>query len=242
MSSSSLGQPGVDLQVRLLEEVADLSDVDDLFVQVWGRGVPVLGVELMRAISHAGGYICGAYLDGRMVGASAAFLGRHGSRLALHSHATGVSPSARGLQVGRALKLHQRDWAREQGVEVITWTFDPLVRRNAWFNLARLGARPVEYLIDFYGPMSDAINAGDETDRLLLAWEVNESAAAPEPIPHEGLLRIPTPADIESMRYDDPAAARQWRQQLRAALHDPVQQHRVVGFTSEGDYLVRARP
>jgi len=253
MSSPAIRVEGAALQVRVLHEIPELASVDQLFVEVWGRGVPVLGAELLRAISHAGGYVSGAYLGDRLVGASAAFLGRHGSQLALHSHATGVSPAARGLQVGRALKLHQRHWARAQGIEVITWTFDPLVRRNAWFNLALLGARPAEYLVDFYGPMSDAINAGDESDRLLVAWEVGgPEAGGPEGSESEvanstaagqdGLIRIPTPADIESMRHADPAAARQWRHRLRADLHDHVQQHRVVGFTREGDYLVRARP
>lgn len=248
MNSPAIRVEGAALQVRVLHEIPELASVDQLFVEVWGRGVPVLGAELLRAISHAGGYVSGAYLGDRLVGASAAFLGRHGSQLALHSHATGVSPAARGLQVGRALKLHQRHWARAQGIEVITWTFDPLVRRNAWFNLALLGARPAEYLVDFYGPMSDAINAGDESDRLLVAWEVRGSGAgesevadrtAPE---EEGLIRIPTPPDIESMRHADPAAARQWRHRLRADLHDHVQEHRVVGFAREGDYLVRPRP
>ena len=60
----------------------------------------------------------------------------------------------------------------------IVWTFDPLVARNAWFNLARLGALPTGYLEDFYGPMTDAINAGMASDRLLLTWRLDDPAVA----------------------------------------------------------------
>lgn len=234
------GTAGV--HVRLLERVPDLQDIDALFVSVWGAGVPILGVELLRAISHAGGYVSGAYLHGQLVGASAGFLGRHDEQLTLHSHVTGVLPHARGARVGQALKLHQREWARHQGIDLITWTFDPLVRRNAWFNIGRLGARPVEYLVDFYGSMPDAINAGDESDRLLVAWDVTP----PLPIPHSpdevmaGRNRlIMTPDDIEQLRGHDPVAARQWRLRVREELMGPVTAGQVVGFTREGAYLIR---
>ena len=69
-------------------------------------------------------------------------------------------------RVGFALKVHQRAWALARGVPAIVWTFDPLVARNAWFNLAKLAALPAAYLEDFYGPMTDAINAGMASDRL----------------------------------------------------------------------------
>ena len=223
--------------VRSLGQLDELRGIDELFVSVWGPGIPILGVELLRALSHEGGYVAGAFRQATLVGASVGFMGQHHGRLSLHSHATGVSPQARGLNVGRALKLHQRDWASARGVDVITWTFDPLVRRNAWFNIGRLRARPVEYLVDFYGPMSDSINAGDASDRLLMAWEVSAPSQPTAPVGKDCLL-IPTPEDIESLRNTDPIAARTWRLRLREELLEPVAQRRVVGFTREGDYMV----
>ncbi len=106
---------------------------------------------------------------GAMVGASFGF---HGSDGHLHSHVTGIHPDWQGRGLGRILKLHQRAWCLERGVETITWTFDPLVRRNAWFNLRSLGAEVTEYLPSFYGPMTDGINAGDDTDRAFVVWRL----------------------------------------------------------------------
>ena len=134
---------------------------------VWGMSAPLVTVELLTAISHSGGYVAAAFDHDRMVGASVGFLADHHGEPALHSHVTGVSASMRHAGIGRAIKLHQRAWAAERGLAWITWTFDPLVRRNAWFNIALLGADVDAYLPSFYGEMTDAINAGDDSDRLL---------------------------------------------------------------------------
>jgi predicted GNAT superfamily acetyltransferase len=74
--------------------------------------------------------------------------------------------------VGTALKLHQRRWALAHGVDSVTWTYDPLLHANAWFNLTRLGAVADEYLPHFYGDLPDDLNVGDETDRLTVRWDV----------------------------------------------------------------------
>jgi predicted GNAT superfamily acetyltransferase len=125
----------------------------------------------MRALSHAGGYVSGAYDGERLVAASLAFH-TDGAEAGLHSHISAVLPDVQGRDVGVALKLHQRAWALERGVRTISWTYDPLLRRNAWFNLTKLGARAVGYLVDFYGVMDDAQNIGDESDRAVALWSL----------------------------------------------------------------------
>ncbi len=87
-------------------------------------------------------------------------------------------PAGLGRSVGFALKVHQRAWCLRRDVRVIAWTYDPLIRRNAYFNLVKLGARPVEYLRNFYGVMDDVINGGTETDRMLVHWDLRSAAAA----------------------------------------------------------------
>ena len=129
--------------------------------------------HLLRALGHGGNYLVGAYKPGaQMVGASVAFFTEPlGS--AMHSHITGVLPGASGRGVGAALKWHQRQWAMERGLTKITWTFDPLIARNAFFNMARLGARPETYFVDFYGVLHDGPNRGQPTDRMQVGWDLS---------------------------------------------------------------------
>src|SRR6185312_17408828 len=91
-------------------------------------------------------------------------------------HIAGVTRAGAGRHIGYALKLHQRAWALDRGLDTVTWTFDPLVRRNAYFNTVKLAARPVEYLVNFYGEMTDEINVGQGSDRLLVEWPLLASA------------------------------------------------------------------
>lgn len=162
--------------VRTLEELSDLERVVTLFGEIWRRsGSPPLTLELLRALTKAGNYVGGAYADGRLVGACVGFF-HAPEEDSLHSHIAGVAPDAAGRNVGFALKLHQRAWAIARGVREVAWTFDPLVARNAWFNLTKLGACATEYLPNFYGPMDDGINGRDESDRLLVRWRLTDPA------------------------------------------------------------------
>jgi predicted GNAT superfamily acetyltransferase len=136
---------------------------------------PPVTTELLRALAKAGNYVAGAFDGTELVGACVGFFGAPGGE-AMHSHIAGVSAAALGRSVGFALKLHQRAWALQRGVGEIRWTFDPLVSRNAYFNLVKLGASITEYLPNFYGGMRDGINDGDETDRLLVRWDLDAGA------------------------------------------------------------------
>jgi predicted GNAT superfamily acetyltransferase len=163
------------VEIRELLEVDDLQRVCALIDEIWHpqpANLPV-SAEFLRALAHAGNYVAGAFAGrgGQMVGCCVGFFGSPETRV-LHSHVAGVSPGLIGKHVGFALKLHQRAWALARGITTITWTFDPLVCRNAYFNIAKLAASPAEYLPDFYGVMDDVINAGDDSDRLLVHWRL----------------------------------------------------------------------
>jgi predicted GNAT superfamily acetyltransferase len=163
------------VRVRELHELADLELLRELYQDIWRTGPedgPIVTIEWLRALSHAGNYVSGAFVEGSLVGGCVGFFAAPLGGV-LHSHIAGVAAAARGRNVGFALKLHQRAWALGHGIAGIEWTFDPLVRRNAYFNLAKLGALPVAYLPNFYGSMSDQINVGDETDRLLVDWRLD---------------------------------------------------------------------
>jgi predicted GNAT superfamily acetyltransferase len=165
---------GVD--VVNLDDIDGLAAATALWAAVWGPGAEAqIPRDLLRAMTHAGNYASGAYHDGRLVGALAGFLGSDDGGVYLHSHILGVFADHRGGNVGFALKQHQRAWALAKGIQRITWTFDPLVRRNAHFNLHKLGAEASAYHESFYGPMTDSVNEGDESDRLVITWHLAAS-------------------------------------------------------------------
>lgn len=257
VAEGALGSAGV--TVRRLDTLEGVRAAAALFAEVWrSPGKPPLSSDVMRAVEHAGGYVTGAYDGERMLAASSGFLALAADgQVVLHSHISGVLPDAQGRRVGWALKLHQRAWALERGIQTITWTFDPLVRRNAWFNLVKLGAVGVEYLVDFYGPMSDGLNAGEPTDRLFACWDLLSTPAEAvtggrllvdqrddRPVvvqPAEpgttSLVRLP--ADIETLRVEAPDVARAWRLAVREVLAPLVEAGgRVTGVTRDGCLVV----
>ena len=221
-------------EIRRLDTPAAVAAASELFREVWRTDAPPIPPNLARAIDHAGGYAYAAYDDDAMLAASVAFLGSDDDGPHLYSHITGVAPAARGQGLGRALKLHQRDWCLDRGLARIVWTFDPLVRRNAAFNVTVLGALPVRYYADFYGPMDDGINRGDETDRLLVDWRLT----APHPEPGAETRTVAVPDDVEALRRSDPGAALAWRHRVRAELGGALADGwRVVAFGPEGYVL-----
>lgn len=170
------------IEIRLAESDGDVDRALDLAEQVWGT--PPVSLPVARALTLAGWYVALAHPTGRAdphggppeasdpVGMCAGFVGVHDGELHLHSHLAAVLPGEQGQGIGRALKRHQREWCLGQGIGTISWTFDPLVRENARFNLHHLGAVGERYLVDLYGPMDDEINHGQPSDRLLVRWDL----------------------------------------------------------------------
>ncbi|MFC6937247.1 hypothetical protein ACFQHO_47865 [Actinomadura yumaensis] len=144
---------------------------------------PPFGVDVLRAIVHAGGAVHCADDGTGLVGASVLTFCAPGSR-AVYSMIAAARTRDRG--VGFAVKQAQRAWALQQGATSMLWTFDPLVSRNARFNLVKLGATAVAYETDFYGRMDDGIEGDGETDRLTAAWSLAHArtgaAAAGRPL------------------------------------------------------------
>lgn len=163
--------------IRELHELADLRALVDLLAEVWGSQPP-LSPDTLRAFAHSGNYVAGGFVDGRLAGGLVGWLGGDPrSELHMHSHILGVLPGREARGLGFELKQHQRRWCLQRGVKLMEWTTDPLVRRNAYFNLSKLGAEAPEYLENFYGEMRDGINAGEESDRLLIRWRLDSERA-----------------------------------------------------------------
>ncbi len=167
------------VEIRELSDLEDLARLADLFADVWGRSSePPMSSNILKALAHSGNYLSGAFAEERLIGGLVGWLGGHPPHdLLMHSHILGVLPEREARGLGFDLKQHQRRWCLARGVKVMEWTTDPLVRRNAYFNLAKLGAEAPEYLVNFYGEMRDGINAGEESDRLLIRWHLDSAKA-----------------------------------------------------------------
>jgi predicted GNAT superfamily acetyltransferase len=260
-----LAQESADRARVLLRESssnAECAAASDLLATIWGTSSEAspASSDLLRSVAHAGGCIVGATdHSGTLVGVAVAFAGAPCAD-GLYSFIAGVAPGHPHAGVGTALKQYQRAWALRRGATTMTWTFDPLVRRNARFNLDRLGARITEYVPNFYPPMHDALNRADEPDRCTVVWDL----VAPDPGPTEGrdavrLLDIDgdggprvhpddrrapcvsarVPPDIENLRRHDPSLARSWRVALRDVLQDCLRAgYRVQGMTEDGCYVM----
>lgn len=212
---------------------------------VWSRqGTQIMDPAMLVAIAHAGNLVTVAMEGETPVGAAAGFCGPPGAPF--HSHIVGLLDAATGRGLGRAIKLYQRAWCLERGIDAMSWTYDPLVARNAYFNLGRLGARAVSYHPDFYGEMTDVINAGQGSDRMVVRWdllldppphrptasddarppdahavlvdEAGEPSALAMPAPDARVATVAVPGDVEAMRRADPERAMRWRRATREAL------------------------
>jgi predicted GNAT superfamily acetyltransferase len=166
------------VDIALATSQADARAATQVLADIWSQDrVLPLSPELAWALAHAGNYVAVARCDDAVIGAAVGFRGYDETGAHLHSHITGVLPAYQGSSIGFALKQHQRRWALAQGIDRITWTFDPLVARNAYFNVIKLGTTIASYYPDFYGPLGDDINAGDESDRCLASWQLDGERA-----------------------------------------------------------------
>lgn len=250
------------VSVHEIRDAPGCRTVLDLLNNIWGASQPeVLDLGFMVALAHAGNLVVRADIDGIPVGGAVGFNGPPHSPF--HSHIVGVTPHVHGRGVGKAIKLYQRAWCLERGLDTMSWTYDPLVGRNAYFNLVRLGATATAYHPDFYGAMRDSINAGQRSDRMVINWDLTRlpgtetaaadlasaaqviagAARAPAYLPDAAAIAttvlLAVPRDIEQVRVEDPASAQAWRTATRAAFTDLLGRGwAVTGFTRDGSYVL----
>jgi len=164
--------------IRILETPAEMIQAEDLQRLVWpGSDAEILPVHILLTFAHNGGLVLGAYEAEDLIGLLVGFPGLYplpdGPQPKHCSHLLGVHPDYQSTGIGFALKRAQWQMLRKQGLALATWTYDPLLSRNAYLNIARLGAVCNTYLVNFYGEMRDGLNASLETDRLQVDWWLN---------------------------------------------------------------------
>jgi predicted GNAT superfamily acetyltransferase len=164
--------------IRLLESPEDMTAAEEIQRVVWtGSETEVVPTHMLITAIHNGGIVLGAFVEDKMVGFVFGFPGLEilpdGPHPKHCSHMMGIHPDWRNAGLGFALKRAQWQMVRRQGLNQITWTYDPLLSRNAYLNLAKLGAVCNTYRRSEYGDMRDGLNAGLPTDRFQVDWWIN---------------------------------------------------------------------
>src|ERR671927_122289 len=117
-------------------------------------GLPDLELSPRRHLivsRQAGGWTLGAFVADRMVGFVHHMAAVRGDEIFGYSHVMAVAKDYQNKGVGARLKWAQRERALSEGRKLIKWTWDPMMARNAHFNLNRLGAIVDTYADNFYG-------------------------------------------------------------------------------------------
>ncbi|MEO6200230.1 MAG: GNAT family N-acetyltransferase [Cryobacterium sp.] len=228
-----------------MADPADMKAIIGLFERTWGPGRSP-DRSMLLALDYAGNTVLIATAGGKPVGATLGFLG-WSEGIHVHSHMSAVVPWRRSGGVGYALKLFQRAVCLQQGVADMRWTFDPLIRRNAHFNLIKLGAEVVKFLPDFYGRLDDAVSGSDRSDRFEVKWRLDSvrvrRALAGEPQPVWSTSdRLALDVDFEHLRADDPNAARLLREESRVMFNAAMDRGLRPELNADNDYVFTADP
>jgi predicted GNAT superfamily acetyltransferase len=169
---------------RLLRDVDSLRQVVKLQKLVWGEDpegqVPL---NMLYSLAANGAPIIGAYDGELLVGFSLAFFGTSipdsprpaMANLKLASKRLAVHPDYRSAGIGYQLKLEQKAFAHQQGIRLITWTFDPLISRNAYFHIHKLGSLGREFHIDYYDQIIGQVDTIGTSDRMICEWWVTSN-------------------------------------------------------------------
>ena len=196
---------GDEIRVRRAATRTDFDSCVLLQRAVWGLSdLEITSAIQLIATTHAGGLLhLAESAEGQAVGFAYAFPAIRGGTAHLHSDMLAVVPEYQQRGVGVRLKWAQREDALARGIDLITWTYDPLQAGNASLNLRRLGAEAVEFLENFYGITTSSLHHGLPTDRLLVRWalvseRVRRLAAEPD---SRATVSMPAAPRVNDVRW-----------------------------------------
>ena len=222
------------VEIRPLRSHEDFQACVALQRLTWGEHFSeCVPATILNVVQRIGGVTAGAFdARGTLLGFVFGISGVREGRIVHWSDMLAVREEAQGLGIGRRLKQFQRETLVAEGVETIYWTYDPLVARNAHFNLNRLGARVVEYVPNMYGDhTASKLHDGIGTDRFIVAWDVVAPVTTDrDGAPGEGTVRIEIPASLQRVMAQAPDEARSWRSSTREAF----QRWMGMGYTVAG--------
>lgn len=242
--AASASDLAAEVAIRPLSSDRDLRACVEIQHQVWGEGFSeCVPPTILKVCQRIGGVAAGAFVGDRLLGFVFGMTGVERGDVVHWSDMLAVRPEARNLGLGRRLKQYQAETLRELGVRRIYWTYDPLVARNAYLNLTKLGAEVVEYVVDMYGDTDSELHRIG-TDRFIVRWSLAEGegterwsapvsgGAEDAPILNDGdgggdggvgeltapVVRVQVPLDIDAVRRASLEQAIRWRDTTREAF------------------------
>ncbi len=245
--------------IRPLASPSEFVKAEEVQLSAWGKSErAVTPKEIMIAIHDNGGLVLGAFDGKKTVGYAILLPGYNGKNVYMYSHQTGVVKEYQSRGVGYLLKQKQREISLQRGFDLIVWTFDPMIARNAHFNFGKLGVVCRNYIVDYYGPMRDPVNKGLPSDRFLCEWflrperldkirsyshealdgahvVIEKEGAEPYPVCRgwdvDTTVKkalVDIPGDIVELKDRDLRAAQRWRM----ATREVFQSYFRAGFTA----------
>ena len=213
LPSRTVDTPSGPLRIQTLTTMPEMKGVVRLEEEIWGYGRPgsdsPYPARALFAFSESGGLVAGAFSEGKLVAFAAAWQGveRESKMRYLHSQLVGVLTTHRHLGIGFQLKLYQRDFAILAGLDLVKWTFDPLLSTNANLNLRKLGAVITVYAPSYYGDLQSQFTGGLASDRVWVSWyvrsrRVQQRLASPASPPTDPVA--PSVTKIEAASTLDP--------------------------------------
>jgi predicted GNAT superfamily acetyltransferase len=193
------------MTIRPLHTITEFREVIALEQDIWESSVPedAVGIPFFVATLKRGAILLGACDGGRIVGFVYSFPGLKDGRLMQWSHMLGVRPEYRAAGIGRQLKLEQRRLSLAMGIDLMEWTFDPLVAANAHLNFRRLGVVVEDYVVNAYGESASPLHQGAPTDRFIAQWRMRSPrveavlAGAAVPDSADDFADVPRVNDVE---------------------------------------------
>ena len=237
-----------EVTIRQLHDVSEMRVCMALQRIVWGyTELETVPDHIFVVAAKTGGQVIAAFDADMPVGFALAFPALRSGQAYLHSHLLAVLPDYQNRGVGRRLKLRQRDEALARGIDLIEWTFDPLQLKNAYFNIAKLGAIVRRYVPNLYGRTTSPLHGGLPTDRLVAEWwlrspRVQSRLSGMPGGESAGSQQIAVPLSIQDLCGTDPGRAEQIQSQVRGNFERLIAEGRAaLGFRlerKEGLYLL----
>jgi predicted GNAT superfamily acetyltransferase len=222
------------ITIRPITELADLARCVDLQRATWGLAdIEVIPVRMLVTQNRVGGLVLGAFDDDQLIGFLNAMPGIREGKPYWYSQMLAVENEYRDRGIGADLKLAQRQHARERGIQLIEWTFDPLESKNAYLNIAKLGVIVRRYYVNLYGATASQVQQGLESDRLIAEWWIDQPRIAIQ----GDVRRIYIPVDIQALKKQSVKSAQAVQFRVREQFLKNFQDdYFVAGFERKDEW------